>query len=184
MKKILFVAGILMASSAFGMSKKDREIADEFLKMESTINFIEADPDLKKLSPEEMYERLEKDGIIEGIKTQRAREKYIKEHPDYHLLEEQQKKRMEDLLQNETGVGPQLPSCVAKRQGTFLTYIGPPSVAPWHAVFPLMECVDVAKKNGGDPKKCIIAGCTPMYSMPSSKNVAEMVRDILLGYYN
>lgn len=183
MIKKLTIAGFLAfngVAAADVISGQDKKIADEFLKMETTINYIEADEELKKLSPEEMYDRLKKDGVIDGIKEQRKKEKYIKEHPDYHLLEEQQKKSIQDLIQNKV----ELPACVAKRSGTFLTYIGPPSVQPWATVYPLMECVNVAQKQGADPHKCIIAGCTPMYSMPSSKNVAEMVRDIILGYYN
>lgn len=182
MKKLLLAAGLLtsIAASGITITKEDKKIADEFLKMESTINFIEADEDLRKLSPEEMYERLQKDGVIDGIKEQRKKEKWMKEHPDYHLLEEHQKKSVEDLIGNKA----QLPACVAKRKGTFLTYMGPPSVQPWATIYPLMECVNVAQKQGADPHKCIIAGCTPMYAMPSAKNVAEMVREIILGYWN
>lgn len=186
MKNIAVAASILMSGSAFGLTAADREIADEFLEMPGTIQFIEADPDLMKLSPEEMYNRLEKDGVITGIKDMRATEKFMKEHPDRDLFESVQKKKYRDYqgMMGNNLKAIELPFCIAKRSGTFLTYIGPPSISPWHSVLPLMDCVTVAKKQKANPKKCIIAGCTPLYSMPSATTTAQLVRDILLGLYN
>lgn len=171
---------LAITGAAHALSPEDREIADEFLKMPQTIGFIEADEDLRKLSPEEMYDRLKKDGVIDGIRKDKAEQKWMKDHPDYDLLQDAQKKSIEDLIGNKV----QMPACVAKRKGTFLTYQGPPSIQPWASIFPLMKCVDAAQNQGADPHKCIIAGCTPMYGMPSATTVAEMVRDILLGRYN
>ena len=184
MKKTLMMAGILTASSAFSLNLKDREIADEFLELQTTIQFIEADPQLMKLSPEEMYNRLEKDGVIAGIKKTKEID-WSKKHPE---LEDPFGKKngyrtYNDLTGNDLKA-VELPFCVAKRSGTFLTYIGPPSLQPWASVYPLMECTSVALKQKANPKKCILAACTPLYSMPGATTVAQMVRDILLGLYN
>ncbi len=187
MMKRYFIAAtatFMLAGTGSAITEKDRKIADEFLKLPGTIQFIEADKALMELSPEEMYDRLEKDGVIDGIKEQRATEKFIKEHPDRDLFEAGQKKVYRDYQGMTRNNILQLPVCVAKRSGTFQTFIGIPSVSPWCNIFPLIDCVTVAKKQGWNPNKCIIAGCTPLYFMPDTSTVAHMVRDILLGLYN
>lgn len=184
MMKYIAVAAVMMTGTAFGLTAADREIADQFLDKPTTIQFIEADPELMKLSPEEMYNRLDKDGVIAGIKQAQEID-WSKKHPE--LEDPFGKKNGYRIYEDMTGnqlKAVELPFCVAKRSGTFLTYIGPPSVQPWATVYPLMECVNVAQKQRANPKKCIIAACTPLYSMPGATTVAQMVRDILLGLYN
>jgi len=92
MKKTLTTIGlsILLASTAHSITKEDRKIADEYLKLPSTIQLIESDETLMALSPEDMYKKLEEEGIIEDVKWRKKIGEWIKNHPDHDKLVESQ----------------------------------------------------------------------------------------------
>lgn len=97
-KNIVACLTISLSGTAFSITKEDRKLADEYLSLPSTIQLIEVDPELTKLSPEEMYSKLEEEGVIRDIKWRKHVKNLMESHPDYDKLLETHPEPMEQLF--------------------------------------------------------------------------------------
>ena len=214
MKKVTTVLALVIAGPGYAITESDRKLADEYLSLPSTIQLIEADPELTALSPEGMYDKLEEQGIIRDIKWRKHIKKFIENHPDYNKLLETHPEPMdqfpelkyfdlknpqvipglpweganfgydESIFHNNAGY-PGTATCIAKVKGNVGWFkAGPHTLDPWDKVFPLVDCVSFQRKNKKDAYQCYIAGCTPTTAQPSTIVIKELIRDILLGKYN
>jgi len=94
----IFLTAVFIAGTSFGLTPEDKDLADRYLKLPSTIQLIEADPDLKKLNIEDIYTKLLDEGIIEDLKMKIHLDNYIKKHPDYDKLLRSQKQNNFEIL--------------------------------------------------------------------------------------